>query len=319
MEQEFKYVGNQFDTATKRSFKKAVKLSNYHDAALQSASVANPALLPLYNRYHPLHLALENQYNLWKSKGGSQEGETLNVKQLLKLARAKMQGWDVAIQLVYAKTTPRYKAIFPNGRKPFDRGSVDERINAYNTLSQNIGADAALSTVKTEVDTVYTGLDNARTGQQGSKAVTKISSTDLETARLDAMNMQYRNMGWIMDNLFDSREALAKVLFDLETLRDLDQTIFTGTLTPLELEPVLTHTFLADDEIRLKNTGAATIDFYLASTAGGKNSKEVSVLPGEETTVAMSAFAPDNYGTHRYLTASNGSSSVETHYLVELY
>lgn len=319
MEQEFKYLSNQFEVATRDSYKRAVKLSNYHDAALIAALQANAIFQPLYDRYHPLHLALENQYNLWKSKGGTQEGDTLSVKQLLVLARTKLQPWDVAIQVVYPRTTPRYKAIFPNGRKPFDRGSIDQRINAYNTLSLNIGADAALAAVKAEVDIVYSNLDKARTDQQSAKVTTKISSADLDTATTAAMVMQYRNMAWVLDNLFDSRENMCNAFFDLQTLRQLQQTIFTGTLTPLENEPVLVHTFLSDDEIRLKNDGAIAIEFYLASTSGGKNSVPVTVVPGEEKTVAVSAFAPANYGTHRYLTAYNPSNSAETHYLIELY
>ncbi|MCW5908028.1 MAG: hypothetical protein KIS94_09230 [Chitinophagales bacterium] len=319
MTKPWKYIDNQFLIATRTSYKRAVKLSNYHDAALLQAVATDPAFQPVYDRYHPLHLALEEQWSIWKSRGGAQEGETLNLNQLLEQAENRLPGWEVQIQVVYPATTPRYKAIFPDGRKPFTKGTIDQRINAYNILSLNIGADPALATIKTVVDDTYTGLNNARIAQQGAKAVTKAGSEMLEAAVTDAMITQYRNMGFLMDNFYEQRESLANTLFDLQTLRDLDQRIFTGTLSPLETEPVLVHTFLSDDRLRLKNNGSRSYTLYLASTPSGINSTPVIVAPLEEKNITAADFEITNYGTHRYLTAVNPNNDAETEYLIELY
>jgi hypothetical protein len=318
METQWKYLDNQFNVATRENYKKAVKLSNYHDASLNTAQATEPLLVPIYNRYHPLHITLNAKYDQWKSDEGAQEGATLNVKQQLETASGKLDVWDPQIQVLYAKSTPRYKAIFPNGRKPFNSGSINDRINAFNILSLNIGADPALAVIKGEVDATYLILDGARDAQEAAKGVLKASSQQVEVARVAAMNMQYRDLGFVMDTYFDRLEEMADMLFDQETLRGHTQTLFTGTLDPVENEKVFTRTLLGDDELKLKSNGNATIRFYLASTPNGTNSDFVEVLANEEKTILVSAFNVPDYGTHRYLTAINQSNSETTQYKVEI-
>ncbi|MGE0637058.1 MAG: hypothetical protein AB7G44_01515 [Bacteroidia bacterium] len=315
MELPWKYVENQFMIATNKSYKKALKLSNYHDSALATAPAAISGIL--YMRYHPLHMDFVLKYNQWVSAGGSQEGQTLNVKQQLKLARLKIADWDVAIQVVYPKTTPRYKAIFPNGRKPFNKGGVDANINAFDILSMNIGADPALTTVKAEVDATYLLLDTARDNQEGAKASVTQGSGNVETARIAIMSMQYRDAMWLLDNYYDTREAVTATYIDLQTLRDKQQTIFNATLAIGETKAVLTRTFVADDELRLKVDGEGPVVFYLASTPGGTDSSPVYRNTNQDEKVVINQFGISNYGTHRYLTAVN-NSGVETHILVEV-
>lgn len=314
---DWKYIENQFTTATRDNLKKALKLSNYHDAALSKLKDEDPAWLPIYTRYHPMHVEYVQKYNLWKSAGGAQEGETLNVEQLLKTSYEKIYDWDLDIQKQYKKTTPRYKSIFPNGRKPFYQGSIDEQINAYNTLSQNIGADATLATVRAEVDTTYGELDAARDKQEAAKGSTKGESGNVDTAARHVMIMQYRNMAFTLDNYYNERDAYCNRIFDLPLLRNLEQKKFTGTLDINEVEPVLIHTFAEDDEIWLSAQPAYPVEFYLATTPGGNNSTALVVKTAEVSKITAADFGITNYGTHRYLTAVNVSGA-ETHYVVEL-
>lgn len=317
MELAWKYVDNQFVLETAKSYKKAFKMSNYHDSALAKAAASDPIFIPIYNRYHPLHEAFRQKYNEWVSAGGTQESQSLNVKQQLKLALEKIDDWDVAIQVLYKKTTVRYKAIFPDGRKPYNRGGVDLRINAFDILSINIGADPALATVKAEVDATYLLLDAARDNQEGAIADTKHGSGNVETARIALMTMQYRDMAWVLDNFYDSRSNLCTDLFDLSTLRGHQQTSFNATLAVSENKPVLTRTFVADDFLRLKVDGPGPVMFYLASTVGGTDSTAVTRTTNHDQKAEMSEFGITDYGTHRHLTAINNSGAV-THILVEV-
>lgn len=317
MELQWKYVENQFIIATNKSYKKALKLSNYHDSALAVASLTDPGLLMIYNRYHPLHLNFVQKYNQWVSAGGSQEGQTLNVKQQLKLAKLKINEWDVAIQVVYPKTTPTYKAIFPNGRKPFNKGGVDANINAFDILSINLSTYAALATIKAEVDATYLLLDTARDNQEGAKANVTHGSGNVETARIEIMTMQYRNTGWIMDNFYIDRDNMCSTLIDLQTLRDKQQSTYNANLAIGETKPVLVRTFVADDELRLKVEGEGPVVFYLATTSGGTDSTGITRNTNQDEKVVISDFGISNYGTHRFLTAVN-NSGVETHIVVEV-
>ena len=63
MNPTWKYLLDQMEIETANNTKKAVALSQYHDSALKTLSVTYPGLLPLYERYHPLHLTLIDEYS----------------------------------------------------------------------------------------------------------------------------------------------------------------------------------------------------------------------------------------------------------------
>jgi hypothetical protein len=306
----WKYIDNQFEVATRTSYKKSLILSNYHDAALLTRQGVNPAYAPIYDRYHPLHLELVAQYSAWKSAGGAQQGQTLSLEQQLAASYDKVDDWDVAVQVVYRKTTPQYKAIFPDGRKPFRRGSLEQRINAFKTLGINIGADPALATVKAQVDAAYDMLDEIRDAQQGAKGNVKDGSSMLDAARVAAMDMQYRNLGFVMDTFYPTRETECAIIFDLQTLRESDQRTFTSTLDPEETEQLLVHTFLPDDVLKAKIDTNGPISLYLASTPGGINSTAVVLSSTAEVSIPVSAFGDIDLATHRYLTAVSAADAV---------
>lgn len=230
----------------------------------------------------------------------------------------RLDNWDPRIQIVYAKTSSRYKEIFPDGRKPFYRGSKDTRIEAVNTLAQNIGPDPQLTAIYSEVTMYYTSLDTARDFQTGKKAGTKIGSSLVQDAVEAAMLMQYRNLGFLINKGGDKPQLIAP-FFDVQTIRERDQRIFTGTLDPSENEAVLVHTFLADDELRLKITGDAPARFYLGSTTNATDSNFVEIAGNHEQTITLSQFGVTDYHEHRHLTVVNQSPTATTQYLVEVY
>ena len=320
MIQQWKYLDNQFITATRTSYKKAVQLSIYHDADLEVKKATEPLLIPIYDRYHLLHLTLVNEYNTWKSAGGSQQGETLNLTQMLDLAYSKMPLWDLTIQSAgptFMKGTPTYKALFMDGKSPFITGSIDNRINAYDTLAKNMLPFAPLAATMAQVAAVYKTLDTARNAQLGAKGGVKSGSGKVEDARKAAMTMQWRNLGFAMDMFWD-KPMFIESMFDLQTLRESNQRIFTGTLDLAENEAVLIHTFLSDDQLRLKNNGNAGINFYLGTKANATDSDAIKVTANTEVVIAASDFGALDFGTHRFLTAVNQSATETTKYEVEV-
>lgn len=329
MKQIWHYLVNQFLNRTKDNFKKALKLSNYHDAFLNTMQTDNPGdpdWATLYNRYHPFHLAYVAAYTTWKNAGGQQEGQTLNLDQFLELLVVRAAKWDALVQATdgFEKGTPAYKSIFPNGRYPFNSGAKTARVEAVNVLSQSLDGIVDLAPVKALVDAFYGQLDTARDTQEGAKGTTKTSSQQVELKRVETMTEQYRNLGFLIDKSADN-PLFIEAFFDLNVLRESRQSVFTGTLDPEETEAVLIHTFAFDDEIKLEITGEDTIpagtmvSFYLATTPGGTDSTAVQVEANAAAmTIEASAFGITEYGTHRYLTAVN-PNLVETHYEVELF
>ena len=318
MIETWKYVDNQMEISTRNSLRKAVIMSTFHDNALLSLSTTYPALLPLFTRYHPLHLALVAASNSHSSAGSLQQGDRLTVEQEFAISKSLLtEEWMPAIVLIYKKTTPRYKAIFPNGLKPFNSGGIDEKIAAFDVLGMNIGTDAALATIKTAVDSNYVSLLADRATQSAAKTTTSDGSTASEEARVAAMEMQYCNLGNIMDNFYDTREAMCALVFDLVTLRENPQTIFTGGIVSFATEEIMAHTFLPADQIAAKITGSGFFNLYLSSTPTGTDSTAVPMTANIKKFFAASSFGVTDYATHRYLVVVSQSADA-ANYRVQL-
>lgn len=193
------YLSNQFEKATDNSFRKMLTITNDHFARLQ-AQQADPEVLPLLARTTPVHDAYLDGYSGWKSALGLYRSSTSIVEGLLEqLSSSLARQWDVAVMSEYDKGTPEHTALLPNGREPFQKGTIDERVSAVKTLGTTLTDYAALADLKVEVDDFHTEIKNARDGQQNREQLAGQSSTDLEQARKAIATMLYRNLGTLMD------------------------------------------------------------------------------------------------------------------------
>ena len=316
MNTEWKYISDQMEKQTEGNVKKAVALSLYHDSGLHTMGLTLPGLVPLYTRYHPLHLVLMDEYSNLDSSGGAQQGDRVSVTDLLALTKETLVDvWVTDILKLYHKGSARYKAIFPQKLQPFNLGGIDSKIKAYLTLSKNIGTDAALASIKVEITTAHTNLLTARNSQSDAKVVTSNTSNTLELARTNAMEMQYRNLGNIMDTFFDIREVLCPIVFDLVTLRVSPQTVFKGILKKTNMKAVLAQTFLPTATFSVMVTEASSL--YLSNIIGGTDNTRVSVPANIKTLVNVTQFGVTNYTANRYLTLVN-ESFVEEKYSITL-
>ena len=316
MDKAWKFTDDQFEIETRNSVKKAVILSTFHDNNLRIISQQFPALLPLYTRYHPLHLALIAGYDSRTSLGNVQQGDRETVTQSFKIAKLLLTEELIpAILKIYKEITPRYKAILPNGLKPFNSNGIDKKIKAFNILSMNIGTDPALATIKATIDSTYESLVLARKGQTDAITKTVSTSATLEPLRYAAMKMMYRNLGNIMDNFCDTVAVMCALLFDLVTLRESAQVIFKGTILRMGSKNILSHTFLADDQFAIKIIGTGSYKFYLSATATGKESTEVEVLANIKTIITLSQFDVTDFANNRFLNLESTSTEAGSYRL----
>ncbi len=305
----WKFTEDQFEIETRGSVKKAVILSIAHDNNLRILSFQYPLLSPLYTRYHPLHLLFMSGYDSLSSSGSLKHGERESVSQSLVAAKLLLtEEWMPAILLIYKKKSPRFKAIFPNGLKSFNKGGIDKKIKAFDLLSLNIGTDPALATIKGVIDTTYTALHLARTNQNAAKIYTSGNSVLLETLRFNAMKMQYRNLGYIMDNFCDTVAIMCALVFDLVTLRESPQVIFKGTILRMASRNILSHTFLADDQFAVKIIGTGSYRFWLSPTANSNENTEVEILANIKTVIKLSQFEVTDYANNRFLNLESTST-----------
>jgi hypothetical protein len=328
MEEPWHYLIDQFVSSTVDNYKKTLKLSNYHHAFLNTMQIqypSDPDWPFLYNRYDPFHQNFESAFSMWKGAGGTQKGQTANVSQLLKLLVGRAASWDIQVQNTptFEKGSFNYITLFPNGRSSFNTGSKLDRIKAVEVLGNKLVNIPQFVTLGGIVQSFHTQLNTANDTQEGSKGLTRSLSNEVEIRRIETMTEQYRNLGFLINKSAEHPERIAP-FFDLNVLRESNQVLFTGTLDPQETEPVLIHTFLADDELVLSIKGdpaipaGTMVQFYLVPVAGGVNGTPVSVeANGAPLTITAADFGVTNYGTHRFLTAVN-THLLELHYEVEL-
>ncbi len=271
------YLINPILNTTRNNYSKALQITNYHDSAL-FAHRNSPFILALYNFYHPIHEAFLEAYDAWDAQKGTKEGETLNLKQqLILLRKTKIIEWDIAIQHFYRRGTPRYKALLPKFRKPFQKGKQLVRIDAVAALSLAIGNDAALANVKADVDLFATQLSEANSTQKGSKSTKGTLSGELEQVRVAMCNAQYANLGGFIQE-FSSHTKSIEAYFDLHAIRRHEQTFFAGHLKPKKAKVICKRTFMAEDKIIIVNHGTTDLIFYLALLRANQTAEPYFVI-----------------------------------------
>lgn len=309
------FLINPFEVATEKSYRTAKKLGDYTTAALGAQS--KPRFVDMFNEISPLSADFNNAYSTWTSQLGSQKGNSSSLATLLKqLSSQKIEDWDIAIQQVYKQNTPQYISLLPNRRKPFQNGTQETRINAVKSLSESIGTDEALATVKTDVDDFFTSITLVYTTQKGSISKSGNSSTNVELARKALCTGLYGILGQLMDYFKETPDAVSSFI-DIETLRNLEQSVYKSNIKGGETLLVLTHTFEAGEKARFVNRGNTDLAFALvAEKKDAMPSAFVTITANNELITDASALG--DIAANRFLIAKNLSATGQGAYTVQL-
>lgn len=174
---------------------------------------------PLNTYYKPFRTLFQTKYALWFSTNGTYKATTQTVERLkAELSGAKAKRWSVKVENHFIDDPDAYKAIFPNGRAPFQEGSYESRIIALQTLINALTGIDALRDTKTEVEAFLAQLQAARTLQQGKESMVEELSRQVEVERNNVGVALYYVLGGLMQIYSATPEAIA-AFFDLETLR----------------------------------------------------------------------------------------------------
>lgn len=308
------HAQNPILRATEGSFKNAIEVTNYHVIALEAAK-SDPYINSILNKYIPVHRSFEKSYQTWLAQGGSQQGETLSLKQMLqRLTSDKIRDWDIIIQGQYNINSPTYKKLLPNRRGPFQTGTQVKRINAVKALSDRIGDDSLLKEVKDDIDAFYTKLQDVYKSQRGSKNTTTNLSVELENARVEMCTAQFVNLGSLIQNFPTSPEKIES-FFNLKIIRNIQQVTFRGHLEPGEVYTIVKHSFSEDDQIYLSNLSMSPLKFYLANKKNALPNAAFIELINEERTIDASTLGHIDYP---YLMVYNTDPKEEASFIIEL-
>jgi len=311
------YALNTFLTVTENSYEICKKIIAFTLNVI--ASSASGGAQPFTDIEASLRPAVDNfdaQYLDWTQQKGTQKGSTTSLAILLAtLSGQKARRWDIKVQGLYDVGTPEYTAIFPNRRTPFQNGKQQNRIEAVGALGQALNGIVDLAELKTEVDAFHQSLLDSYNAQKAELGDTKIDSDAVDAARIAVCKEMYSALGLLMSH-FKERPADLQAYFDLETIRNHEQTSFTHNINGGETRLAITHTFADGEEVRLINEGNTALKYALCAEANDAiTTPFVEVAALEETVVPASTLG--NL-TNRFLKVENLDATEKGRYTIML-
>lgn len=191
-EEIWSYLHNPFDNVTKRSFTLMNLLAtDHHDKLKQKASI-DTRFAPLYQDFVGAYQKFKDLLIAGNSNAGRYQSRTKRVEDLFaELASTLARKWDVRVQVEYDENTSEYVSIFPSGRKPFQSGSYEARVNEVKALYERLLHHSNLANLAADVKLFASNLEEARTAQQGFEQTERELSLGLEAARTELAKAMY--------------------------------------------------------------------------------------------------------------------------------
>lgn len=321
---EWFYIMNTFEVQTRRNFKKMLTLDLDHYGNLVEAADLQPAIIPLRDDYLPLHTSYQNIYALWQGAEGTHEGSTIAVKTLMENLNTDLRVWEGVVRFVFPEDSADERSIFPDKRRPFQKGTYEQRISAIRTLYLKLATytgEALLVTLSATVQSFYNNIEAARLAQTGDEMGITAQRDLLEEQRVLCARGMYGNLGRLM---YIMRENPVNIesFWDLSLLRNSSEPPYTEDITAdphsdteVGLSADQRGKVEANSVVLLRNTTEANVPLSVGfSTAPGVSpSLLVVVLHGAE--IELNASELGWSSEKKYLLVQNGSDETGTLHL----
>lgn len=310
------YLQNAFEGSTANSYSHCLKIAHHTSFALHG-QIANPLFQTLYDELQPFVDAYQTAYIEWNVQKGRQKGNTFGLSQLLdELRSTKIQEWDIQIQNLFRQGSPEYIGLLRQRRKPFQKGSQEDIISEVGALILGLQKVPALAATLQDAEAFYALLIAAFDLQMQYKGGTKLYSMAVENARVAVCTELYGVLGALMRHYKDAPHRVA-TFFDTETIRRHEQSSYRHNIKAGVTRLALTHTFEADDALRIINRGASELVFSLCANVRSVVAEpSVSVAPMSEIRVLAEDLG--EVETHRFLKVKNLSDVDDGAYTLKL-
>lgn len=309
MKHHIKYSHNTFLSQTRDTCEKAVALIRFHIAMLKVYHDMYPDdedYAKMYNRTLPIAEDVEQKHAVittYLYKQVSQSGAVkLNMKKL-KGKKGFARDWFTRTAAIYAFSDPgRMTTMWAKGLKPYNT-TVLKATTTLAALSKAIGDDTnpLMIAIKVEVDAFYLLLNPSKEMQRADMAAYEFHFNEFKKTCVQAMTMEYRNSGLLMDKFPDNEDGIQDAFHDLEVLLDKQQKLWNITLHPHQVKDIGTRTQEAESKFTAKATGG-NAKLYLASVPGKTDSEPIELTDGIPFKFVAADFVVSDFALHRHIT-----------------
>jgi len=285
------YLINSFLVSTVSNYKKALVLGTDHEAKLL-ANQADAVIAAMLATFTPVLQSFKATDLNLRIALGDYKGETQTVEELFEeLNKILLPNWELQIYLQFAKGTPSATALLPQGRKPFQNGTYDSRIQEIKVLGEKCAPIGVLQPLSVIILAFHVQLESARQLQQSSGEGQVASLRTLrETARVSMCIAMFGNLGLLLNHYKTDPEQVANY-FDLALLRKKSETAPQVTIARGTVSNAQTGAVVADATLQFTMDGAETIT--VQSDANG--AFEVALGTFTKETPTSLAVTADGY------------------------
>jgi hypothetical protein len=312
------FLSNTFFVQTQESMKNALSLAQDHLAKL-TASESDATIATLKANYLPAHNNFVTAYNLLQSKLGLYKGKTQTTEEALEeLSQVKINEWRGQVFPIYNEGTANATAIFPQGRRPFQQGTYEQRIEAvaalYNTLA-TFTTEPALINLGDIVQSYYNNLLAVRALQQNDEGSTNVLRENLRLAHINLCNALYANLGGLMQKYATNTDAIAG-FFDLSLLRDTGLEVLTNIEGNIEPNAMLNLGLLPDEGTVIRFENKTDVPLEIGLSENGSTYSGNTTTLGSAGTIEIKIADLNSVGN--LILLRNQSNSVTGSYKVQV-
>lgn len=222
--QNWSYLQNPFDNATKRNFKKMLRLATDHFDKLRDAAATDVFIKQIYLEAVTAYDEFVQTYQDVITYKAAYQMHTRKLEEQMELlSNDKIKRWDIQIQSVYIDTDAEYLALLPNNRTPFQKGAYELRINECFSLAAKLVNFPALSHTQAAVAAFAQNIKTVRSEQQAIERKVSDLSTLLEKNRVALAKAMQKAFSGLMYHFSDEVEKVEN-FYELQHLRAANST-----------------------------------------------------------------------------------------------
>jgi len=322
----FRLLLNTFESQTRKSHTKAVKLSTDTTDKLRAAT--DPALVSVFTDYEPHHEAYLSLNVAISIAEGTYKGKTTTFEGILDTLPDKLRQWEPPVYALFPEDSGTAQEIFPRKRTPFYEGPYYNRLIAVEALRDNLlnytVANPTLVPVQADVAAFYTLAKTARQTQQSREGGLEVLRQQRDQQRIVTMDAYWGIVyGGLLRKYYTQPDLLLGYidLYELFDNQPAEPIVVNGSINPGQilninseidgLEPA------PESIIRMRNTSTtgAALFFYSAFNPGDGpgNGIQFTVNAGDTLEKTISDFRFDtypNFNIHNP-TGNNGNWEIE--------